>query len=244
MAELPMGCGEEARIVRPTARRVAERGMVLAAVSARARLGQELSEEEKRDVRRFLGWVHRLGLADEMEQSERDYISAPVGEPDLQMNINGSWRIEGAAVLAWALGLADLPDYDELAVPRKVCEAFGWTEDGAGKVLVDAKLRSVEELARFNFQILTLHWRLHDYQISPKPLDYGALSRKTDYFFSTFDYGYVRMAEGDLEIDGVPIAAADGNSLQRVSSCTRERHIASNWLMGWHEIYSAVSTDT
>lgn len=101
----------------PSAGRVQGRLVGLVAVAARALTeydGQDL--EEARDG--IARWVRLVGLGAELETHERAILQRPAGALDDAELAYGTWQIEGAAVLAWALELLDdLPAYDEAVDP-------------------------------------------------------------------------------------------------------------------------------
>jgi hypothetical protein len=50
--------------------------------------------------------------------------------------------------------------------------------------------------------------------------------------------------DNDLAIDGVRIDKVEFKRFREVLSITQERHQALNWLMGFEQLYSQVTTDT
>jgi hypothetical protein len=227
----------------PTARRVAERGMILTCLSGRASLENEDRTEAAPLHERTKEWVKEIGLGAEIEPDEVKILEAPLGELAMRQRIDASWRIEGAAILAWALGLVELPPYDRQVDPRLVYEAFQCLKEDAADMPSSAKLRPHEEIELFNRRITTLHWRLREFTISPERIDFGSL-KDLGGWYAYFDYGYIRLTKGDLEIGGAPILDAAPEPFQTMISTTTERHQACNWLMGWETLYSEVTTDT
>ena len=105
----------------PDAEKVMRRALALAAITARALTEKEEPRpDDMEGFRRELNeWVSALGLDDELEPAEAEFL-ARQDVPDEQALVNAVWRIEGLAVLAWALGLADMPRYDQLVTPMEL----------------------------------------------------------------------------------------------------------------------------
>jgi hypothetical protein len=158
-----------------------------------------------------------------------------------QAVVDASWRAEGMAVLAWALGTADLPAHDELVQPGTVADGLGFLGDEV-PLLEAPRLRLPSELERMQRRLLGLHWRLRDYQLFPRALDLRALAAKC--WFGSFDLDGIALCDGDLAIGGVPISLADADQVTQVTSIARERHQAINWLCGDCRRYSHVGTST
>src|SRR5699024_11412594 len=100
------------------------RAVICAAVAARAlneREGTSLAEARLG----LLDWVEATGAASALEPREALILAAEPGElrePDLT---DAAWRTEGAAVIASALGLVELPEPGDMADPASVFAARG-----------------------------------------------------------------------------------------------------------------------
>jgi hypothetical protein len=103
-------------------------------------------------------------------------------------------------------------------------------------------LRSPAELEAMQKHLLGVHWRLRDYSVQPRQMDFAAFSRRC--WFGSFDLMGLRLVDGDLAIGGVPIHRAAPADLGRTSSIAVERHHAINWLCGQATLYQDVHTAT
>ena len=153
---------------RPTPERVARRAMVLALVMYRAALEQFPGKAKFESLHsRIPAWIERLGLDAELEQKERNFLHAPLGQADEKVRINADWRNEGLAVLAWALKRFELPHYDEHASPEAAGASIGFDEDlldrtdtaTAKQVLREAELRPASQIDRYATHITLVNWR-------------------------------------------------------------------------------------
>lgn len=229
----------------PTAERVARRLLALTAVAARATLELDApnldNAEDHRE--RIESWISDVGVADELEPDESKVIQRPVGTLDQQAFINSMWRVEGLAVLAWALHLHPLPPYDELVVPPELYQAIGLFDADSGRqILSGPELRTSEELAEMQEHLLAFHWRLRDFSLRPVAMDFVEFSHNC--WFGSFDIDRFRVIDADLAIGDFAISDAPEEEIQRAQSTAMERHLALNWLMGYSEIYSQTDTST
>ena len=215
-------------------------------MAARATL--ELDNMESKDDmdihrKRILEWIEELGIGSELEPQEWKVLQRVVGSLEQQDFINAMWRVEGLAVLAWALQLYPIPEYDELVNPPELYSAIGLFDADAGRrVLSEPSLRSELELEAMAEHLLALHWRMRDFSIRPQKMDFVSFSKKC--WFGSFDLSKFRVINGDLAIGKVAISKADPDDVSRVSSLAMERHLAINWLFGHSKIYSQTDTPT
>jgi hypothetical protein len=239
----------EAAPWRPSAARVAKRAVVLTCIAARAELeghaGQAWMPER-------LGWlgtlVARSGVVDEFEPAERVLLDTPSGGLGEQAAIDAAWRLEGVAVLAWALRRFRLAAYDQQVDAEELLVALGvdlWSRDARVELLVevDPVLRPRGELEALRDQQFAAHWRLRDFlSVEPRRLDFAAFAQTA--WFGPLDLRGLPLIDGDLAVGGVPIDQAQMGRLQLAHSVVTERRRAAAWLCGEPPIYSEVPLDT
>lgn len=227
----------------PPAARVARRALVLGAITSRALAELDPDPERLPGLRPgFLRWLDDVGASDELEVEERALLASPE-RPGPQALLNAVWRIEGLAVLCWALGLTELPAYDALVEPPLLWERLGVLRDpDQGRRLVaEASLRTQDELDAMQVHLLAFHWRVRDYRLRPRAMDFVAFSRSC--WFGSFPLDDFTVVGGDLALGGVAIDEAGDEARARAASVAHERHQAINWL---HRggIYADVDTAT
>lgn len=227
----------------PPTHRVAARALVLAAVACRSLIETDAGKDGVEALRaRILPWLVDLGIADELEDAERALIETPVGKLDNRARVNGSWRAEGVVVLAWALRYCDLPSYEVECDPSGVANGMGFLADRAETPLAAGRLRAPEEIEHWANTYLTLHWRLRQFMLEPKAMDFPAFAASCRWGpLTVVELG---LAEGDLAIGGQRIDGACERAIRTTLSIVQERHLAFNWLLGWEPVYSEVPTDT
>lgn len=229
----------------PTPERVARRALALTAVAARATLELDREQVEQPDShrQRMLKWIEALGISDELEPDEWKVLQRPVGKLDERAFINSMWRVEGLAVLAWALQRYELPPDDELVMVSDVYDAMGLFDADAGRALLaDPQLRSPEELAEMRTHLLMLHWRVRNYTLRPTAMDFREFSQNC--WIGSFDISRFRLIDNDLAIGETSISQSAPDDFNRVQSLALERHLAINWLGGYSRIYSETDTST
>lgn len=232
----------------PTLERVINRTLALTALAARATLEfdatqNDLPHPEEHRIR-LLEWVAAMQIDEELEPDEWSVLQQPVTRLEQQDLINAMWRVEGLAVLAWALQLHPLPPDDELIIPTEIYQATGLFDEYArSTIYADAQLRSREELHDMQIHLLMLHWRLRDFSLRPQAMDFVAFSKKC--WIGSFDVSTFRLVASDLAIGADAISHADENAVCTAQSIAMERHLAINWLLeGDGHKYSETDTST
>lgn len=223
----------------PDAERVARRALVLSAVTCRGCIEADAGQDYARELHAKLGaWTTKLRLASEMEKAEAAVIRAPLGELTPRDTINASWRAEGLVVLAWALKRFPKPPHDQMIDPQAVANSVGFL----GVRLPDPALRPAKEIGLFADLSFALHWRLRDYSVRPKAVDFRSVGRHE--WMGTLGIEQLPLLKKDLAIRGKPISKSDEADWRQCLSIALERHQAANWLLGDHRVYSKVATDT
>ena len=231
--------------VPPTADRVARRCLALAAVSARGLLEQEEPADPgvEDTRRRLLAWIEDVGIGDELEPDEWKALQRPHRQLTQQEALNATWRIEGLSVLAWALNRHDLLPIDELVEPDKLLPAVGLLNAERSKALVaDPPLRPLDELQELRRRLLAVHWRLRDFRLRPKPMNFREFARTA--WFGPLDVEGLRLIDDDLAIGEHALAEASPERVGAAQSAATERHHAINWLNGESPRYADVETHT
>lgn len=215
----------------PSPSRVARRFLVLLALHLRAQLEylDEPSIDREYERSRLLDWIATGGFAEEFEPHETS-PHVPCGELSAQPTIDDWWRLEGAVVLAWALGLAPPSSDAPSDAAEELATIAGWP-NGVPAGLVDgATMRSDDELRAAQTHQFFWHWRFVDHRVNPRALDFAELGRSS--WFGNFADGEFRLVDGDLAVGDRSISDADPNIVAGHASAAAERHTAFNWLRG------------
>jgi hypothetical protein len=154
----------------PDARRVAARAVVLACVVARASVEYDAAEHwAPTAAERAWRIARRRASRREAEEHELALLAVPLGELADGPRIDGTWRIEGVAVLAWALSRFELPASDDEADTNEVMAALGMSDgDVDVELLARATLRPRAEIERLAEELLAAHRRLHERGADPE----------------------------------------------------------------------------
>jgi hypothetical protein len=236
---------DEPESVSLDARRVARRALCLAAVAGRGLLEVEPMPPDQAEAqrKRILNWTSELALEDEFEPKELDLLQQAVGTATQQAAVDACWRLEGVGMLAWALGRYELPAYDQLVDAGELLPAVGFLNlNEATKLLASPVLRDAEELRKRQDQWFALHWRLRDFSLHKKSINFRTFAREC--WFGPLDSSGARFCHEDLAIGGVPIGKAPEEEFRKALSAANERHLAINWLADGGAIYSETDTAT
>jgi Domain of unknown function (DUF4272) len=179
----------------------------------------------------------------ELEIRERRLFETPLGQLDERALIDGSWRAEALAVLAWALNCFELPPFDVQADAWDVTEALGMADADVPEALLSAPaLRPSEEIQRLSEQLFAAHWRIREFGLRREALDFPSLAERA--WFGPLQIDGLPLLERDLALRGTPITEVDSAVVQEVESILIERRGAVGWLCGDADLLSEVALDT
>lgn len=233
----------ESKLIPPNPKRVAKRALVMATVIHRAFMEPYSTEPEVKDqCQRALTWLAQLHLSDELELEEKQILDTPLGQLSSRQAIRSTWRTEGLVVLAWALNRFDKLPYDELADPKAVSDSLYFLRDEAESLLTTPQLRAKDELEQYAEQMFALHWRLREFSLNPRKIDFRQVAKET--WFGPLEVSELRFIDDDLAVGDTEISKASEEEIWTCVSIASERHQAANWLIGSQEIYSEVDTST
>jgi Domain of unknown function (DUF4272) len=227
----------------PTAARVAARAQVLSAQAFRATLERSASDPEVAEAHvACISWCERVGLHSEFEPHEWALLTTPVGQLSQRDAVNASWLTEAAVCLAWALCQAEVPDYEIEADGATVSMSVHFLDDTADAFRAQSELKPQAELKDLLDLYLTLHWRLREFSLRPRHLDFVTFAAQCEWAKMRLDQ--VRIVHNDLSVGGGPLVAAPENLWRACLSIASERHRAAEWLLGQHPVYSEATSDT
>jgi hypothetical protein len=178
-----------------------------------------------------------------LEPDERAILLAPLGALTERQQRDAGQRIEGASILAWALGKYPLPPHDAKVDPFRVAEALGFLWDEAAGFVRFAQLRDRVQLNAYRDLIYAIHCRLReverrpqrddlDHWIEPAWLRALGLARSSP------------LVDGDLAIEGEPLHRVEPGAVRTVEAVVHERHRAAIWLVGEEPGYWDLTVDT
>jgi hypothetical protein len=229
----------------PSAETVARRAIVLSVVACRGIVeGDRANVQGASDLaKRAYDWLRAVGLDEELSAWELRVLESTFGQLSDRDRINASWLSEAVVVLAWSLGKFELPGFAEQCDPAGAANSLGFLQPTNATVLKEPQLRSSDDLREYNEFIYNLHWRVRDFSLNKRSYDFESLARKA-WGEPVLRHGLV-LSERDICVKGVPISRTPEQDWRTLASITRERHRASNWLIGYaSEDFYEVSTDT
>lgn len=224
----------------PGAKRVARRAAVLMAVVGRGVVERELRLKRITDEHaagmhdRLLEWLSSLRVETEFEPTEDALLQAATGRLSEPHFVGALWRVEGLAVLGWAMGRLDLPRYDELVSIDAVWEGLGFLEtDQVKEWLTRPPLRPRDQLEPIRQQMALYGRRLDEFRQSPHATDFRSAAAD-----GPFDGAPLELIDGDLALHGRRIDQAPPNVVEACRHIAAERGRAINWLCGGSDRYS------
>ncbi len=219
------------------AKRVAARALVLAAVELRANVEANPSHPRSEELcPRALGWLESLDLGAEIEPLERDILETPLGSLRPEQRTDANWAREGAALLAWALGLVDPSPASTFA--GSAAGALRLLHDTARELVEAATLRPADELAGYGRHILLVKHHLRDRSFRDKS---DGNNFAADILYTVLCQTLAKLG---LQDDTNALKKA-GEMVDEMPAADREhagglffvRAVAIGWLLGETEAY-------
>jgi hypothetical protein len=228
----------------PTAIQIAQRSLVLSALVCRGFIELDADKPETPSVAiRIATWLTQLNLHGVIEPREATIINCPLGQLGRQSAIDATWKVEGLAVIAWALGRDDFPLHDEQVDPYAVTGSLDFLSDGAADLIRLPALRTASELHACRELLYAIHCRLRGYIREESRKDFTTWIEAVWLTTLHLDASHL-IVDNDLAIAGKPITEVDMQSVQACEHIVRERHRASIWLVGEYPLYSELPVDT
>lgn len=224
------------RVPPPEPDRILRRFLMLAALARRGFM--ESSGESEAMRQKIIRSLKAQGAWEEAEDWESKALETPVGNLGEKLGWKLPWLCEGAAVLAWAMGLYPLPAYDQEADVSQLDEIASGVMSGD----LTPTFRSQEEIKVLKKQMHAIHWRLRQFYLKPQPMDFVAFAPTA--WWGAMDLSLARIQDQDLEVCGQALADAPEEDWKRTSGILEERRTAIHWLLGDSEIYSKTDTSS
>jgi len=124
------------------------------------------------DRNEISGWLEQFGLTSALTEREKGFLAAAApSERDL---IDFSWQSERIVVLAWALGLADMPALDEQCDTAIFLDILPpYSDVPADEFVRSARLRAESELWKAAEDLLGAHWHARHAKLNSLPAPDG-----------------------------------------------------------------------
>src|SRR5688572_14799475 len=211
----------------PSAARVANRALVLSAVSLRAYLENEGARDTGDYLKRMLAWLAQHDITSELEPRERSFLKARIGTLGAARAAHGLWQSEGLGVLAWALGHGSLPAFAAEVDQQRTAKRLGFMREPS--VTHHPALVALTDRRRYARLARALHWRLREAQLRRQHVDLEQVARTLPFVAPLLEAD-LPLVSGDLRLGRHAIHRAPPAAVQHALSISAERHIAANWL--------------
>jgi hypothetical protein len=189
---------------------------------------------------KILPLTHKAGVFETYDPAEVRLLQAPWGSLPRTARVALSWAVEGVAVMAWALGKAELPPFDIRCEGAPVGSALGLFQLEGSEALRDATLRDPAEIEAHALNYEVLSWRLEQFLETRQRIDF-ATRLKDSIILHSIAGDFTLLEDGDLAVDGAPLVEISEERLSEVCAIVRERHKAFRWLLGYEKNYAAVT---
>lgn len=230
------GYDQEELTAPPTQDQVFKRFLLMCSLTQRGFMeGAAEAEEYHHEM---IAHLKSNGVWEAAESWEAEALETQVDALSKELQWKLPWQSEGAIILAWALKLAELPAYDQEVHVDGLYEVAHNAENG----LITPELRSLEELEALSFQMLAIHWRIRQFSLDGKAMDFVAFAPTA--WCGPMDLSLARLKNNDLELHGQAIVDSSPESFQRTGGIMEERRKALHWVLGHHPVYSQNDTST
>lgn len=214
-----------------TSVQVAERALVMGAVTLRSSLEITDHPRSAEMISRIPSWLEELGLAEGVDSLERAILWAPPGQLERDQLAVANWAGEGAAFFCWALGLGEQPLWFQQADQQTVIDTLRVMRPEAGEHLRDPALRCIEELQGFCKQVLLI--RLEFLPEIARPLKRKMLQRELA------GYG-IEVGNVDVEEVSRLVGGMAAEQLRSLYAPYLARDVAASWLLSSRSSYFSV----
>lgn len=189
----------------------------------------------------FIQSVDRLkaaGLWPDVEEDERKFLQAGIGQVSSQQLIDASWLAESIVCLLWALQIVpELPSFDQEA-DQDAVKALPATS--VKDLIKEARLRPHEEIKKQRAVAELWHWRARTRRLQEEGRLNGLLpgnytiEQIVDISASKgHEIGDLPTPIGsDFPALGKPYRDLSSEEFAMLTSIAQERHKALNWLCG------------
>ena len=236
--EVPAFGDEEIVLDPPEPERLVRRLCMIAALVERGFLEEPDVPDAEGTQRSNLESLRQAGALSEAEPDELRWLEAPIGSLEDKEKWALPWMSEGGMVIAWSLGLADLPTYDQqVDVHQLYGIAKGLMAGG-----LKPERRPTSDIEQLAFQMLAIHWRIREFALDGKVIDFPVYATKA--WCGPMDLGLARIVESDLAIGKLPISQAEEAEWKKAGGIMEERRRAIHWVLGHHPVYSENDTAT
>lgn len=201
----------------------------------------EHETEQARDA--LQNALRTYGLSNFVSPNERTFFSTTAITMTQRQQIEASWRIEAALVLAWALRrIANLPPYDVDVNPQFLKSL----PKDPSNFIATAELRPQAEINKRRDVAELWHWRSRTRELiergEPFPSNQDFKRRGLRSFDDIVRFAAAKAAQdrvidepinGDFPAFGKAYRDLSEQEWAKIRSITMERHFALNWLCGY-----------
>ncbi|HEX7653849.1 MAG TPA: DUF4272 domain-containing protein, partial [Verrucomicrobiae bacterium] len=159
--------------------RIVKRIFCLSACACRANLEGGAGHPDAQAVHKQIRpWLKAVNAEADLEPWEAKLLDKPLGKLEPAEHVKSSWCGEGVVLLAWALQLFPLPPHDKTTSGQEIARRMHFLQPDALKLVAMANLRSQAELKEMKSKVLTIHWRLREFNLRSQPINFPEVTKR------------------------------------------------------------------
>lgn len=174
-----------------------------------------------------------------LDAAEQRFINAPFGVLNHLNRSEASWLIERMAVLAWALGVAELPNYYTKVNPNAVGQSLGMFRNDHAERIANATIRETCEITMRGDLYHVLAWRLSEFRKEKKTIDLETKLTAKDSAHLIVDGIY--FIDRDLAVNEHALAELNDADFDQTAALVHYRYKEFRWLFGYERGESTIS---
>ena len=227
---------------RPTSNDIIARLQSTIALMVRGQIEEQLAQNPARaqswagGLDRLEKWVQEEGLSPQMVREERSLLNKSWGEWNADEMTAIAWRIEGAAVLLYALGKLALPHDSLQPVASHEVQSCTSLLPPHAELLDGIRPLPPADIEHFRKAMGIWRWRARTELQHRRGADaatgepyeklVGRAAARAE------KAGFITAVEGDFGLHGLPFAKLSENNLRTQATVALERGRAADWLCG------------
>ncbi|MFZ9886201.1 MAG: hypothetical protein ACO3JL_01760 [Myxococcota bacterium] len=221
---------------------VARRAQCVLALLMRAQIEDALRAAPERapswvrPLEKLESWLLHERLDGHLSKEESSLLRAKWGEWSGEDSSASAWRLEGLAVLVYALGRkTPVPPLHQAAESEEVLAAMPFLGT-LGDVLAGARLCAAESLDQTRRKVAVWRWRaktelLHRGGVAPSSGEpFSAMVERAAG--NAEKAGMTTVLRGDFDVGGRPYASLSDGEVRTLASVAVERSRAVDWVCG------------
>jgi hypothetical protein len=240
------------KLVEPQA--AAQRLVCLMVISARGYFEDLLSDCEPesvvatQDIENLMLWLREERLWPSLSKKETTILELTPGMWSKKDRVNTSWRVEAAGVIAWTLGLVEMPAYDKQFRSHGIMDVLPEPHTSTQEWVCGAALQPEEQILASRDVAELWLWRARTTRLQKDGRKPGVKGTYEEFIAGAAEAGerdsLFKRHSGDFPAFGKAYRDLSENEWHTMTSIATERLYGLNWVCGYGSDWDEVSPDT